>query len=496
MINPDDFLILVVDDQTINLKVLRVILELVGYKLTFAKNGQQALERVAMAHPNLILLDLMMPNMDGLEFCQILKANSEFARIPIIFLTASHEKDHLLKAFELGAVDYITKPFNQPELLARVKTHLELHYLREQAIKQAEKERIINSITHSIHYSLTLNETLATATSKLQQFLGADQVFIVKFAPFSECTVVADVCSSECPLIPKSTIRDLEWFTTQNQQQPLQFLDSWSVEQTEQSGISPDHQKWLKTYQIKAELLMPIFQEDRLWGALIAHRYEQAESWTAEEVNILSRIINQLAIAIQHSELHEQLELANQQLHHLANTDCLTQLANRRHFDHCIHEEWKRLKREKLPLSLILCDIDYFKKYNDFYGHPEGDVCLQRVAQAISSSVKRPVDLVARYGGEEFAVLLPNTDLPGVIQVAKRIQQTVAALKIPHLQSDFNQYVTLSLGITSLIPSLDVTPDQFIKRADQALYEAKAKGRNQYAICTDFTSISDCVDVN
>ncbi len=495
MIKPEDFLILVVDDQITNLKVLRVILELVGYKLTFAKTGEQALERVATAHPNLILLDLMMPNMDGLEFCQILKENPEFATIPIIFLTASHEKEHLLKAFDLGAVDYITKPFNKPELLARVKTHLELNHLRDQAIKQAEQERIINSITQSIHYSLTLNETLATATSKLQQFLGAEQVFIVKFTSVSECTVVAEVCCPECPVIPRLTIQDLEWFKKHNQQ-PLQFLESWSAEQTEQSGIPPEHQKWLKAYQVKAELLVPIFQEDRLWGILIAHRYQQAESWTSDEVNILSRIINQLAIAIQHSELHQQLQLANQQLNDLANTDCLTQLANRRHFDHYIHEEWKRLKREKLPLSLILCDIDYFKKYNDFYGHPEGDVCLQRVTQAISDSVKRPCDLVARYGGEEFAVLLPNTDGDGAIQVAKRIQKNIAELKIPHLKSDFNQYVTLSLGITSLIPSLDITPDQFIKMADQALYDAKENGRNQYAICTDFTSVSNYADVN
>lgn len=490
IINPEDFLILVVDDQTNNLKILRVILESVGYKLTFAKSGEQALERVATASPNLILLDLMMPDLDGFEFCQILKNRLELPAIPIIFLTASQEKEHLLKAFELGAVDYITKPFNKPELLARVKAHLELNYWREQAVKQVEQERIINSITHSIHYSLTLHDTLTTATSRLQQLLGADQVFIVQCGSSSDFKMVAEACVAEFSTLPQPSLINLNLLQIQNQ--PLQFRP----EQTEPSAVPSGKQDQLRTAQIKAELMVPIFQADQLWGVFIAYRYKQAEIWSAEEINILSRIIDQLAIAIQHSELHQQLQAANQQLNHLANTDCLTQLANRRHFDQCINQEWKRLQREQLPLSLILCDIDYFKKYNDFYGHPEGDLCLQRVAQAISNAVQRPVDLVARYGGEEFAVLLPNTNLPGGIQVAKRIQQLVADLQIPHLQSDFNQYITLSLGITCWVPSMNLTPDQFIKMADQALYDAKEKGRNQYAIYTDFTSISDCVDVN
>lgn len=480
IIKPEDFLILVVDDQTNNLKVLRGLLELVGYQVTFAKNGEQALERVANAHPNLILLDLMMPDMDGLQFCEILKVNSEFAAIPIIFLTASHEKEHLLKAFELGAVDYITKPFSKPELIARVKTHLELHHLREQAIKQAEQERIISSITHGIHYSLNLNDTLATATSKLQNFLTADRVFIVRCPTVFECNIVAEASISEIPSLPKPTFMDLEWLLEGNQL--LQLIYNWSIEQTGDFSLPMFYQDWLKTHQVKAELLAPIFQEDKLWGALIAHRYQQVKNWTFEETGVLSRIVNQLAIAIQHSELHQKLQTANQKLEHLANTDSLTQIANRRCFDCHIDREWKRLKREQLPLSLILCDIDYFKKYNDFYGHPQGDICLQQVAKAISSVIKRPSDLVSRYGGEEFAIILPNTDLAGVIQVVQMIQQALAELKIPHLQSDCNQYITLSLGISSLVPSADLTPEQFIKIVDLALYDAKDKGRNQYAI--------------
>lgn len=142
--NPEDFLILVVDDISQNLQVIGEILEKIGYDTTFATSGEQAIERVQSAQPDLILLDLMMPIMNGLEVCKKLKNNPKFEEIPIIFLTASNEKEHLLAAFDLGAVDYVTKPFNPPELLARVRTHLELKKTREELrISLYEQSRLI-----------------------------------------------------------------------------------------------------------------------------------------------------------------------------------------------------------------------------------------------------------------------------------------------------------------------------------------------------------------
>ncbi|MBD2180932.1 response regulator [Planktothrix sp. FACHB-1355] len=138
--NPEHFLILVVDDISQNLQVIGEMLEDLGYETTFATSGKQALERVQTAQPDLILLDLMMPGMNGLEVCSKLKANPALAELPIVFLTASNEEDHLLQAFDMGAVDYVTKPFKKPELLARVRTHLELKYLREQ-LKESLQER-------------------------------------------------------------------------------------------------------------------------------------------------------------------------------------------------------------------------------------------------------------------------------------------------------------------------------------------------------------------
>ena len=181
-------------------------------------------------------------------------------------------------------------------------------------------------------------------------------------------------------------------------------------------------------------------------------------------------------------EAENQLLQINQQLQILATVDSLTQLANRHAFDRFLQREWRRMGREQKPLGIILCDVDYFKLYNDHFGHQAGDKCLQQVANAITQVVKRPADLVARYGGEEFAVILPNTDIQGVSTVAEMIRQQVENLQIPHPQSLVNNCVTLSLGLACTIPDQDNHPEQLIQRSDEALYEAKQKGRNQAVI--------------
>lgn len=173
------------------------------------------------------------------------------------------------------------------------------------------------------------------------------------------------------------------------------------------------------------------------------------------------------------------LQEANRKLQYLAIIDGLTQLANRRQFDECLNQEWKRLERDKLPLSLIMCDVDFFKAYNDTYGHQLGDDCLRSVAKAIKASVKRPYDLAARYGGEEFAVILPNTEAEGALHIAETIRNEIQQIKIEHAGSKVNNYVTLSLGISTMIPSPELSAEALVKAADTALYTAKEQGRNR-----------------
>lgn len=177
--------------------------------------------------------------------------------------------------------------------------------------------------------------------------------------------------------------------------------------------------------------------------------------------------------------LSRQLETANHELEQLATIDELTQVCNRRHLNQLLKVEWGRLQRSGEPLSVLMCDVDYFKAYNDTYGHQMGDRCLQQVARSIGQTLKRPADRVARYGGEEFTVLLPNTDLTGAIHLAAEIHTGLYECNIPHVCSGVSGRVTLSIGVASEIPQRGILGDVLIAQADRRLYLAKRNGRNQ-----------------
>lgn len=328
--------ILVVDDNPDNLRVLSAILSKQGYHVRKALNGKLALTACEATIPDLILLDINMPGMDGYELCQRLKASEKTKEIPVIFLSVLDDVLDKVKAFKVGGSDYITKPFHVEEVTVRVENQFTLLRIK---LELQEKNRL------------------------------------------------------------------------------LEKQNTLLIEENEKRRL--------------AEIA---------------------------------------------------LQQANEELQKLVVIDSLTEVANRRYFDEILKKEWYRCERQQLFLSLILCDIDYFKLYNDTYGHLAGDACLRRVAGAILRDVKRSADLVARYGGEEFAVILPNTNLQGAEHVAQRIQREVIKLKIVHASSSCSNYITLSQGIASMIPSSKFFPDILIAKADKALYEAKQKGRNCYCL--------------
>ncbi len=289
--------ILITDDIPANITVLGEVLR-EEYEIIIATNGEKALEIAASEDsPDLILLDIMMPGMDGYEVCRRLKEDEKTIGIPVIFITAKNEIDDETRGLDLGAVDYITKPFQIPIVKARVRTHLEL-------------------------------------------------------------------------------------------------------------------------------------------------------------------------------------KRKNDILENIAALDGLTGIPNRRQFDETVQREWLRCLRQGVPLSLIMMDIDFFKKYNDAYGHTAGDECLRRVALALKSSVRRAADLMARYGGEEFAAILPDTHSEGAAFVAERIRSSVESEGIPHEYSEVADHVTLSVGAATKIPQMDSTASEIIEAADKMLYEAKDGGRN------------------
>lgn len=335
-------LILVIDDDPIMRRLIRFSMEKDAYEVTEAGNGQEGLEIFWQQVPDIVLLDFMMPVMNGLDFCRQLKS-----------MVA--QQNELLQSKETPG---------DPE---------EEGYSTLAMVSHEPSERLLSSIMRT-------------------------------------------------PILMITALDDDE-----------------SVTQAFEAG---------------------------------------ATDFIAKPINwaILRQRVKHL---IQQARLYQRLEIVNEQLQRLAAIDPLTQLANRRVFDMVFERQWRLMLRNQSPLSLIFADIDYFKNYNDTYGHQAGDHCLFEVAQAIAAQVKRPTDLVARYGGEEIIVVLPDTQIADAIMLAQRIQEGVRSLKIPHKNSAVSPYVTVSLGVASVSePYQSQNRERLLAIADAALYEAKAKGRN------------------
>ncbi|MBF0303021.1 MAG: diguanylate cyclase [Desulfamplus sp.] len=318
--------ILIVDDERFNLNVLKDLLDS-EYDIMAAKSGAQALKQAATTPPpDLILLDIMMPAMDGYEVMARLKADNITKEIPVIFISAMSEATDETKGLELGAADYITKPFSPSVVMARVRTQLNLKW-------GLERERQLNR--------------------KLSEL-----------------------------------------------------------------------------------------------NDILVHKNEK---------------------------LHE----INVTLKNIASIDGLTGIPNRRRFDEFLYIEWNRSMRQQTPISLIMMDIDFFKAYNDNYGHAAGDECLKQVAKTLFDSIGRKVDMVARFGGEEFVCVLPETDAAGARLVGERLRASVASLKLPHEHSAVSSCVTISLGAATMTAELGSLPEILIQKADERLYKAKRGGRNR-----------------
>jgi len=350
------------------------------------------------------------------------------------------------------------------------------HQIEQRVQHQTEFERIVAAVTQRIRQSLELDEILQTTADEVRQLFEVDRVVIYQFNHDWSGLVAVESLAQGCMSILGFHVMDTCFQSTGAIY--YQQGNTRATEDIENAGLSPCHVQLLRSLEIRANLVVPILQQKRLWGLLIAHQCSSTRLWQQSEINLFNQLASQAAIAIQQSELYHQLQQANQELQRLASSDGLTQVANRRCFDDTFNAQWQRLAREQDSLSLILCDVDYFKLYNDTHGHLAGDDALRNVAKTISQTVKHPADLVARYGGEEFAVILPNTDAEEAIAVAQEIQTNISALQLPHPSSEVSEFITLSLGVATIIPHNQSSPETLIAAADQGLYQAKAQGRN------------------
>lgn len=488
--------ILIVDDTVSNLHILHIYLTNAGYKVLVARDSKKAFKIAINAHPDLILLDVMMPGINGFETCAFLKSNPKTKDIPVIFMTALTATINKLRGFELGAVDYITKPIDCPELLARIETHLTLQSLYRRLAKEAKNKQLLWEITDCIRSSLDLDLIWQTAVKEIIKVLQCDRLAIASLSNENIIIEAQSVANETIEKLPKK----LRFNYCCSLIKKWQYYSEGKVRVIEQTINLNDASK-----NIKAQLIVPIILEEStpkanlfypLWGWLIAEQ-SSPRQWQPDEVELCRSLTAQIAIALKQGLLYQQvkqsnqqllisnkqLKSTNQQLQRLALLDPLTQIFNRRYFDRQIDKEWRRLKRNAPSfLSLILCDVDCFKIYNDTYGHQQGDRCLQQIADALSQVLKRSADILARYGGEEFIIALPDTPQAGAIEVAEAMRVAVKDLKIPHLNSTVNSVVTISLGVASAIPDPQNNPALLVEAADRALYLAKSRGRDCLAV--------------
>lgn len=444
--------ILLVDDLPENLQLLSELLIQMGYSVRSVTSGKMALKTLHAKQPNLILLDIKMPEMDGYQVCSTLKADENLCDIPIIFTSALDDTFDKVKAFECGGVDYITKPFHIEEVVARIENQLTIQRQRfslQQEIKKRQETEAILYQSRALLASV-LNSALdgITALQAIRDPWGKIQDF--------RCLMVNPVIATAFGKQREDLIGKILFKYYFVQQTNSDFFDR--VVAVVETGES-----------LEEDFYYPV--NDSYWYHCFIVKLDDGIAITVRDIT-----------ARKNMEL--ALQAANHELQALAHLDGLTKIANRRCADEFLDKEWRRLCRSEQPLSILLLDVDYFKLYNDCYGHQQGDDCLIQIAKILQNTANRPADLAARYGGEEFIIILSETQQDKAINLAQSINDAIQALAMPHQHSKVSTMVTVSIGVASMIPDLNHTPDYLINQADAALYSAKHQGRNRYCVNT------------
>ncbi|MDX1570832.1 MAG: diguanylate cyclase [Xanthomonadales bacterium] len=425
--------ILVVDDTRTNLEIMAAILREEGYGVTLAPDGKKALELAPELEPDLILLDVMMPGIDGFETCRRLKAMESTREIPVIFVTTRTQQEHIVEGFDAGAIDYIGKPIQPAEVCARVRAHVRNQFLLK-LIKDYEARHrcIINEVSDAL-ITLVPPGTIESANPAALFLFGYSLRSMIGM-PLTEL------------MLPEYHSLCERFFAEE--------ADRESGEETH--GLAP------------VEVV-----GQRRDGSTVPLDFSIQRLSLSEPLYVC--LMHDLTI---HKNIINELQ-------RVSNLDRLTNIANRRRFETVFEREWLQAAKRGTSLSLVLLDIDYFKTYNDQYGHRAGDSCLQEVARAIADSVTHRSDLAARYGGEEFVLVLADTDGKGARTVAENALRRVAELEIPHAESMARDVVTVSAGVATVRPRDGGSPEGLVDAADQALYQAKSAGRNRIEVAAE-----------
>jgi len=420
--------ILIVDDAPDSLGLLQDIMRQQGYQTFVATSGKRAFDIATRVQPDLILLDVILPDLDGLEICRRLKRQPDTAHIPVIFVSACGDTDDIVAGFDTGACDYIAKPVRLAEVCARVRAQLRLHSSSENQKQQAERLQLIVDGMDEGLLLVGADGCVAYANPACERIL--------------DCPAAQLAGRALAELLAPPASLDYAAY----------FADTGDLEAAQRCRGT-------------REVLLA--QRD---GSLRAMDLSLSPMAGGES----------LFVALLHDITHhKQSETA---LQRAALVDPLTRIANRRHFDAFLDKEWARAIRSSQPLSLIVLDVDHFKGYNDSLGHAAGDACLQAIAEALQAHAMRPTDLAARYGGEEFVVLLADTGEDAAARLGEAVREHIERLAIPNPRggTDGNSgVVTVSVGVATIVPTLFDDLRAFFVAADRAMYEAKAHGRNR-----------------
>ncbi len=361
----------------------------------------------------------------------------------------------------------------------------EKKFLAADTLEKYEEINFLSDISNQLSSCLTFQEIMEVVRLETQKLLKSYQISFMLLNDKGEL----DIYSYEGKKFNKSQ-GSIECITGY-------VLRSGKAEIV--NNVNKDSRYIQHDNKIKSIICAPLTVQNTTIGVIKVSHNEWVK-YTSEQLKLFTSLTSQAAIAIQTTQYYNQLieysqtleqkviertqelEEVTKQLEYLATVDELTQVYNRRYFNEYLDREWRRVARERKFISLILCDIDYFKRYNDYYYHQAGDNCLYKVAQCLKSLVKRPADLVARFGGEEFVIILSDTNRLGAEKVAQELCRAIEDLKIDHFGSECSDYVTMSLGIATTIPTRRVSPQKLIKTADKALYQAKDMGRNGFCV--------------
>ncbi|GMR05097.1 MAG: hypothetical protein BMS9Abin23_1031 [Thermodesulfobacteriota bacterium] len=464
--------ILVINDGAEETDFFRKVLSSKGFVARFADGGEDVLKTVRQWHPSVILLNLSGTDKKVLDMCRKIRELSTNHRPSIIVVSEKKEKRNLLDIISGGADDLIFKPLDEAELNARIMEQIRIGGFYETLNEEKKNIESLVEISYAISASLNPREVFKTIVTRVAEATGAERCSIVLVSNEDEGYVLA---SHDDPGLRNLKI-DLSKYpeiqAAVKSKKPL-FIDEMTSH-----PIMKGVQSFIYKLRDKSVLIVPIVFNDRVLGTIFLRTKKKAHGFSKDEIAFCRIVANSSFHAIRNARIYQKLTDEKEHLREASIRDHLTSLYNHNHFYLRLEEDFERASRYNTPLSLIMMDIDNFKRINDNYGHRTGDMVLKEIAETIWKAIRKS-DIVARYGGEEFAIILPHTDLAGARGEAERLRSIIEG----HSYKDLpGVNITMSLGVASYPHEKIKDHGDLVNRADDALYRAKKSGRNRVEV--------------